>query len=464
MPTTLIEHRTRERDRRAAEALAWSTAFAAVKDELIEREGPDSLATAARKADEALEKLDREIEALRGALEASTAPVEMAALAAQIATKSRARRVLAFESLEAHASLDNAKVEAASFESLVRRAASLRKTAEETLDDARRARDEELAARAKLAVAPLSSAPATAVALLSSAVFTAARAKLQPPFLPVSLFELVERRFVRIEAAARLADVAFASVVDHGRDRRRVSSGLEAAALAERVAHERARRSLVDFVNNALNRLAYAETTLVALGGADPWSVDVADALATDAAARDAAQVVALAFEDALMDRDAARAARNAAAANVRADDPLAADAAVDADPAVQPFAATLAATEAALAAAAAAYTPADRERILVWQSLVPEEGWSKVLGFLRARRALQTIAGIEVAAANPASLQAKLDASEGVYGDALEAAALHARALAHLDERGALANARREHRIAEKDARLRSAMRGTGA
>ncbi len=463
MPTTLFEHRTRERDRRTAEETAWRTALSAAQTELVEREGPDSQLTAARRADDDLEAINRDIERLRERLERSTTPVEMNSLAAQIAARTLDRNLQIDVVLTADAALDATKALAASYELRLRAASQQRAAAEEALAAAGATRDRLNVLRAALAVAPLSSLPANALAELTGAAITAARARIDPPRMPASLFTLVERRFIRLEARRRQA-IAHLGAAERARaDELRADGGTPGAAQAEGVLYDQAVSAIETFVSGAENRLDFAIATLTSIGNADAWSNEVATALAQDAAARDASAALALTYEQAQIDLDLAQAARDIAALPLRAADPLASEATIDGDPSIAVEVAAVAAANAALTTADGLYTPGDRDRILAWQAELPEAGWDAVRSFLRARRILQDLAGAIVDAVNPASFTAQLDTAEGVYGDALEAAALHRRALARHDAELGLAAARRETAVASAEDTLRSALRGNG-
>lgn len=457
MPT-LVDYRQSEETRRTDEVAKWQADLSAAQSEIVEPPsgGPDTLQSTARKATDAVAALDAEIRGLRDELASATSPVALDALAATIAAKTKARRVAAWQAIEASAALDAQKARVADLQSRVMAATAALTEAKAAHAAAKEQADAVDTLKARL-TGELAGLPAAAAGELAGATFGAADARFGPAVLPAELRALADKRVERWRKVAEAAQQRLVDVQDVLRGRQ-AGDGTAAAAAAARVAHARAGAALAHLARTGQERLDHATTIVASVEAQAVIDAAVTTRLNQGIAARQAAQATALAYEQARLDEIDPQLARDKAAAAFVAADPLASEATIDADATVAPLAAALQAAKDATGVAAGAYSPADRETILSWQAEVPEAAWSSLLDLLDAKLTLEGLQGTNIAA-----VIAAYDAAESAYATALLALADEQRAGQHLEAEAARLGAVAESRTAEARARRLAAVAGTG-
>jgi hypothetical protein len=103
-----------------------------------------------------------------------------------------------------------------------------------------------------------------------------------------------------------------------------------------------------------------------------------------------------------------------------------------------------------------AAFDAAEKEVMAYWQVELSDQTWRRLLDFFEARAELR-----DLKATDPAALQTAMSTAEGLYGDALAAAAASARTIAFLEDSLALRKANAEASQGAAVTRLLGAVRG---
>lgn len=465
MPTTLNDHATNEKNTYAAAIEVAQTDLRAAQGELrpAAQGAPPSKADALTSAQQQLKQKEDEIARKRHKLVTTTVPSQANQLVEEITAATIELSALQAAVLDAKAEVDRQSAAAAFAQARLGRATARLAEAERALAAANAAS----VARATLTAAiagPLAGISQAATDLLASATFTSANDKLGGTQFPEALRELAQARYElwkgRLELSRARVDAAATALSSYAD----AQDGLAGDVTKARIEHQRAEAAVRWFAATARERFDRAQKAIERLGQGDALLTGREQSDALDAsvlAAREAAQAKEVALVEAQEQLDAADAAVEDARTVARAASPGADAATIDAVAAVQAQLTARGPLAQAVADAQNDYSGAERATLRQWQAIVPPEAWKKVLNFLEARAQLTALAATNIDPTNSSSLQRKLSAAEGVYGDALAALAARDRTIAFYEDSAARTLALLEAARAEETGRLLSAVRG---
>jgi hypothetical protein len=447
-------------DRLAAAAAAETEAAAALAAAAAALAGPGGLRTAHTEAGAAFAAKAAEIASRRASLaEPGLSPAELAGRVAALRASLVEFRALRRQALDAEEALalGEGALEAARADHPRLHAEHVAAQAELAAATARSAPPPRPGRLERwhdaLAAEPLVSVAARAAAAVAAAAepFRTARLRVEgdvPAALRARALERYDEELARAalarDAAAEADGLLAGELEPVAGEARAVAAALAAAEAA-----------LGDHVAHADARVAAAIATFAAVAGQPPLTAAERAAIAEPG--RVAAGEAALPLEKARDDARAALAAKRVELAD-KTLELLAAD--IDeelpAHPDIVALEDEVAALESDLDDAETALTPAMRADLDDWEAAVPDAPWGNLLAFEQAKRRLA-----ELAALDPADLEAAVVAAEAALVTALEADGKRRRTLDFL--RGAAAGSRRRNdvTVAVQDRRALGAVRG---
>lgn len=449
-PTTVLEYAentllatTNARAAAQAESTAAQEAIAQARTDLED-------ATAA------LKETELDLAGKRAELAQADTPAEAATLAAELAELVALQRERQAELLTAREALADALSSSQRVAATLTRLRSRLARAEADLAAATRYADTRTAIKDAASAPPLDTIAADADAVLSGDEFSEAETLITDA-LPERLLAAARRGYEFQLARMASARNARRAAEDLLMEELEANGGVDGLVVRRQMELARAERDLRDWAEGAAGAFRQANQLLASLGAtaqlltpAELAGVQNLD----DTPARNAADL-RIALLDARETANTAGLELEAATSAALAPDPLAD---VSADPAVDAAQTVLDTATAALNTAQDNYD-AEAENFTAWSAEVPDPAWRKVMAFVELDTTLRRIRDTE-----PADVTALVDAvnqAEANLAAALDAAEIHARAIAFLEEYVTLAEDREKRYAATHAERLFSALRG---
>lgn len=468
MPTTLNDYATQEKNTYQTAVTLAQAALKSAQDQL--RPAPPAPVPPPPTKADLLETAKKDVKAKedviaekRRQLAVTTVPSQANALIAEITALTLDLNKLQSVALDAKAAVDAESAAAAFAQARLTRATARLAEAEKKLAAVTAATNARTALTAALA-GPLAAIPASATTLLASPEFATASGRFDAAHFPDRLLALARERHGlwrnRLDNSRKHVEAA-TTALGAQED---TSGGLDGDAVKAAIEFAAREADVRRFAGTAKERFDRAQASIqkLALGTDVLTPAELADAfLASAQTDRNTAQTHELALVAAVRAVDNADAKIEDARIVARAAAPNADDPTIDAVAAVAAEIAARAPLAATAGTADTTYTAGERTTMRNWQTIVPPEAWKKLLDFIEAGAALTELAATDIVPANSGSLQGRMNTAEGLYGDALAAAAGAGRAVAFYEDAIAKKEALLEAGRVEENVRLLSAIRG---